>query len=53
MGVLQGGEMNGIRPVPYIDWTLQATIVKAPKGYVGARGETGVVVYKAFGMVSR
>jgi hypothetical protein len=53
MGVLQGGMMDGVRPVPYIDWTLQATIVNAPKGHVGARGEKGIVVYKAFGMVAR
>jgi hypothetical protein len=50
MNVLQGARMDGIRPRPWIDWTIQSVIVSAPKGYVGKKGEKGVVVYKAFGM---
>jgi hypothetical protein len=49
-GVLQGGMMDGVRPVPLIDWTLESTIVTVPKGYGGPNGDKGVVVYKPFGM---
>lgn len=50
--ILQGGSMDGIRPRPWIDWTLQSSIVHPPKGHVGLRGENGIAVYRAFGMTS-
>lgn len=52
MGVLQGGMMDGVRPMPLIDWTLESTIVKAPKEYVRASGQVGIVVFRAFGMAT-
>jgi hypothetical protein len=50
--ILQGATMNGIRPRWWIDWTVQSSIVRAPKGHVGLKGEKGIVVYKAFGMTA-
>jgi len=44
--------MDGIRPRPWIDWTLQSSIAQTPKGHVGLKAETGIVVYRAFGMTS-
>jgi len=44
--------MDLVRPRPWIDWTIQSNVVQPPKGYVGLKGETGIVVYKAFGMTS-
>lgn len=50
LDVLQGAPLDGIRPLPYIDWTVMSYIVPAPKGYGGVGGCRGVAVYKAFGM---
>jgi hypothetical protein len=50
--ILQGGAMDLVRPRPWIDWTLQSSVVQPPKGYAGLKGEKGIVVYKAFGMTS-
>lgn len=49
---LQGATMDGVRSRPWIDWTIQSVFVPAPKGHVGLKGEKGVLVYKAFGMVT-
>lgn len=53
LDVLQGAPMDGIRPVPYIDWTLQSYIVPLPKGHTSSKGEKGVMVHRAFGMEAR
>jgi len=44
--------MDLVRPRPWINWTLQSSVVLTPKGYVDLQGEDGIVVYKAFGMTS-
>ena len=53
LDVLQGAKLDGIRPLPYIDWTVMSCIVPAPKGFGGVGGCKGVAVYKVFGMEGR